>query len=174
MKTQRLMLDVDGVLADSQSHFIAHLNRQGFEVSLDDITAYNWGRLIEKTRRTSDDLITQINQLWQSDWDKIQPMTPNLGELYRQLCVQYGEVHVVTANPTDAVPKWLKQYGIRERVLHHRGDKTELKFDMYVEDNPNIAPPEHAELIIYDRPWNREIKREHRRIYCLNELIVKN
>jgi phosphoglycolate phosphatase-like HAD superfamily hydrolase len=171
MKTKRIMLDVDGVLADSQSHLIAYLNRRGFSVTLDDITAYDWGKLREKSQHNCAELIRTINQLWDDDWKNIPPMTPNLGEIYDSLSTKYGEVHVVTANPSKAVPKWLKQYGIRERVLHHKGDKAELDFCVYVEDNPYISPPQHAELIIHDRPWNREMQQPHKRVYSLRELI---
>jgi phosphoglycolate phosphatase-like HAD superfamily hydrolase len=173
MQTKRLMLDVDGVLADSQQHLITHLNEQGFQVSLNDISAYNWGNLLQKTQYSPEYLINLINELWSTDWANIPPIHDNIGEIYQQLCTMYGEVHVVTANPTDTVPKWLAKYGIRDKFLHHKGDKTDLGFCVYVEDNPYIRPPEHAQLIIYNRPWNQSVTVPHERIYCLTELIQR-
>jgi hypothetical protein len=157
-----LGIDVDGVIADSHVLLIALLQARGHEVCIDDITAWNFGRLREKTRLTTGELVEIFWHGWREHPGYIPPVDDCVIQVVNDIIIRY-DARIVTANPVPTVKDWLERIGIRTDYFVIQEDKS--AFGVLVEDNPNVNA---GHVILRDRPWNREAQGP--RIYHSAEL----
>jgi len=106
-----------------------------------------------------------MNDAWKL-WKIMPPTEDSLSEKVKEI-KKFGKVDIVTARPRVTeryVLNWLRLHEIPydEYVwIRSCRDKPSLNYDVYIDDSPLIVDGcmrRGKLLILYDRPWNRQIR----------------
>ena len=163
-----ILLDVDGVLAGSHKALIELLRNRGHDVSLDDITDWDFGRLKDKTGYSGKKCVELFWELWRNFPNTILPLDDTAVHTANHILEKY-ESEIVTANPTPTIRDWLLRVGISTNYFRISDEKTELEYTVLIEDNPTLRLNSHK-LILRDQPWNQNLSGVTR-FYQTAELI---
>lgn len=157
----KIALDLDGVLADSISVWLAIWNAsKGSSLKLEDVKCWDFWK---ELGITSSEFHRIFYEAWKN-WKSIQPTEPNIVHKVIML-EELGKVDIVTSRPKNTrlyVLKWLEKHGLGNKdVVFVKSDKSKLDYDVYIDDSP-INAEEAASagkyVALYDRPWNRHVK----------------
>ncbi len=173
----RISLDVDGVLADTMRLWIRLWNRRsGQKLEYEDLVEWDfWRRL----GITGEEFMELMKMAWRM-WRMLPPTEPNLSEKVARLRT-IGKVDVVTARPRDVEKYtllWLEVHRIPfDDIIWIRssGMKARLDYEVFIDDSPLLVDGctlRTRFLLLYDRPWNRNIVYEGgliKRIRSLDE-----
>ena len=173
----RISLDVDGVLADTIRLWIRLWSKKsGQRLDYEDVIEWNFWRGLGIT---SEEFMELMRMAWRM-WRDLPPTEPNLSEKVARLRT-LGRVDIVTARPRDVEKYtllWLEAHGISfDDIVWIRssGMKARLDYDVFIDDSPLLVDGcmlRTRILLLYDRPWNRNISCESefvRRIRSLDE-----
>lgn len=173
----KIALDLDGVLADSISEWLAIWNElKGSSLTLEDVKCWDFWK---ELGITSSEFHRIFYRAWKN-WQLIQPTEPDLISKVAML-EELGKVDIVTSRPKNTrkyVLKWLEKFGLGgKNVVFVTSNKSELDYDVYIDDSPINAEEIAAAgkyVALYDRPWNRHVKDTDRikRIMNLNEAYL--
>jgi len=164
MKTLRLGIDLDGVVADFNTGWITRYNDEfGADVAFDAVT--EWDGIPALTH------FRHMSEFW--DWakdhdgrslfhhlDTYAGAVETLDELAR-----HHHVVIVTTKPRWAIHdtfSWIATHRIPTREVHITRDKTQVPCDIYLDDAPHVlrslvlARPE-ATVCRFVRPWNEPV-----------------
>lgn len=178
MSDYRLAVDVDGTLAASHELVVDFLNKEyGDELPEDERFAFlqisdydEIGDYFLKAGISPQDFYDILNNKWRESPEEFSFIEDpyNVEQNLRELNKTF-ETDIVTMNPyPDNIQRWLEENGIEKdkhygRIisLHDEGiEKTDLDYDFYIDDNPNMVDKMeyHHSLLLYQRPYNLNIK----------------
>lgn len=157
----RILVDMDGVIADWHGGILRELDRGGHDASLVDASRWDLG-LTEATRELVQEI--QAAPYFYRDLDPIAGAAEELN-----LLLDIGhDVRICTTpdalNPTCASDKiaWVREHlgerWIKRIDLTH--DKTGRRGDVLIDDKPEITGGYSPEWrrIIFDQPYNRHVE----------------
>lgn len=166
----KLGFDVDGVLADFNTAYIAQIKAvTGRDLFPDEYIPDTW-YFPEKLKYTDE----EINAVWEwinsssTFWLALQPY-PDTLQVLDDLAgrVSRGDdVYFVTARPSPTAKRdtefWLSSYGMPAPTVLMASEKAlichALELDAYIDDNHKNAlavAQSHTRSFLLDRPWNR-------------------
>lgn len=159
----RIALDLDGVLADTMRLWVKLWKRRtGQIIEFEDLDEWDfWKRL----GISEGEFMDVMNDAWKL-WKIMPPTEDSLSEKVKEI-KKFGKVDIVTARPRVTeryVLNWLRLHEIPydEYVwIRSCRDKPSLNYDVYIDDSPLIVDGcmrRGKLLILYDRPWNRQIR----------------
>lgn len=145
----KIALDLDGTLADLRGAMISHS-------SYDDSDFEQW----EKPDFSL--FLSEASTVWDDYWWDVQPVEPYLHEKTKMLS---GDHHVDivtnTVGSNEVTQKWLDKHDIcYEDVVRPStvgASKSELDYDVYIDDKPSMAGTVSL-LYIPDRQWNQDVR----------------
>ena len=162
----RLGIDLDGVVADFTTGWMAFYNRDfGTTLRVEDST--RWDDMIVLTHfRTIDEFWA-----WSSDLDgrsvfwHLEPF-PGAIEALQDLYRSGHDILIITAKPDFAIDDthaWVERHHIPASGIHILEEKWEVDCDIYLDDGPYVLPDllrHRPDRIVcrYVRPWNRPIE----------------
>lgn len=165
----KIAIDIDGVLLDIMVTYCKIFNSK-YETNYEkeDVTDWEFFREWQISEKDAFEIFYQIYK------DSMPvPFIDNDAPKVMQKLRACHDVYIVTArNPEYKAPivKKLNYHNVRKGVnyedivlLHHKpyDIKLSLDFDLYIDDNPNLAKSMNGEperkLLLYDQPWNRNI-----------------
>ncbi len=174
----KIALDVDGVLADVITPWIAFSNTIRQKISKHDITDWDFWKKFQIDRY---DFYTELNSCWKN-WLSIPPTEDNLSYVTKNLS-NLGQVDIVTAREDKTnsfVKNWLNHHNISYDSYVSVVDgpmKADLDYDVFIDDSPLNAQKflqNGKKLILYSQPWNHHINENRiHRISSLSEAIKK-
>ena len=161
----RLGIDLDGVVADFNSGWVARYNEDfGTELPVDAVKA--WDGIPSFTH------FRHMDEFWRWARDhgghslfRHLETYPGAVESLRRLRRRRHEVVILTSKPNWAVPDtfaWIADHRIPTREVHIRPDKWRVPCDVYLDDAPHVvrriheARPE-AVTCRFVRPWNSPV-----------------
>lgn len=150
-KIETVALDLEQVLANAKN--IAWEISSKLDSSYDNVWFGN------EHPELFDEYMRASHIAWEDYWYEIPTIEENVSEWTELLSADYT-VDIVTnrANVDEQVEKWLGMHDItynRFRPFHHGKDKTELGYDVYIDDNPNMVGDARLQYL-FDRPLNQE------------------
>lgn len=170
MENIKIAVDVDGVILDLIGFFLKlHNEKKGTNVTINEWNRWDYHKELGFTDKEAYTLYHEIQEKYVMELPLIDPNTPD----YLKDMTQNFVVDIVTARNKDYV-KILKEklriLGILPEV-HYRKIvavpdhpsfvKLEYPYDLYIDDNPNLAKKikdyPHKILILYQQPWNVNI-----------------
>ncbi len=156
----KIAVDLDGVLADSISMWLAIWNAsKGSSLTLKDVKCWDFWK---ELGITSSEFHRIFYKAWKN-WQLIQPTELDLISKVTML-EELGRVDIVTSRPKNTrayVLKWLEKHGLGNKsVVFVKSNKSELDYEVYIDDSP-VNAEEIASagkyVALYDRPWNRHM-----------------
>lgn len=162
-----LGIDIDGVLADFQSHW-ANLYDEWFGVKVDRKKLTGWEAWKDVTHFTTEaELWTWVNHVPQF-WESMPTIPGAMGALY-QFSAQDGHRpqlitsrHPMTRSNTI---EWVKRNLPNTNVLpelHFVASELKGTIDVqvYIDDSPKVieALREKPCVLLFDQPWNRDVE----------------
>lgn len=176
----RISVDIDGVLLDIMITYCEKFNTK-FKTNHQKKDVIDWE--FYKTWNISEKEAYEIFYSIYEDSMQV-PFIDNNASKFMEKLNNIHEVYIVTARQAkyrDAILKKLKVHHIRKEVQYRAlillypkpyDIKLNYDFDIYIDDNPNLAGPikrlKERVLLLYDQPWNREIKCEKNVIRIFN------
>jgi 5'(3')-deoxyribonucleotidase len=159
----RIAVDLDGVLAETMEAWCKHANEfLGTSFKLTDLDTWASWRKLGISR---EQFFQFLDEAW-DDWKTIPPTEPRLAEKVRKL-TRSGQIDVVTGRSKESVnaaKNWLADHKIPyQRFVRVPGwkDKIFLKYDVYIDDAPELMPliSRNPSMwgILYTRPWNMRV-----------------
>lgn len=166
MKSLRLGIDLDGVVADFVAGWISRYNQE-FEADLSPLSVQTWDGLHTLTHfRDSTEFWR-----WASDHggssvfrhlETYEGATAALDELARQ----GHEIVIITLKPDWAVHDtfaWIADHRVPTREVHITSNKWEVSCDIYLDDSPEQLTrylEERPDRLVcrFVRPWNYPIE----------------
>ncbi|MDD5054545.1 MAG: hypothetical protein PHG04_04185 [Candidatus Nanoarchaeia archaeon] len=161
----KIAVDFDGVLMRTNEALIEVFNNKyGSDLKYNDITSW---KMWEIFNCKEEEVLSAFLELVDYDWAKI-PMEPKanyfLGKMHPLCHLDILTDRTFIPNTLEKVENKLKLEGIMKGT-HYRNlidtkgvDKKEFGYDLYVDDNPEMAKSEKGTLILFDQPWNKEVK----------------
>ena len=158
-----IALDVDGVLADVMTAWLALTNPGRLApLYMHDMSSWDfWLKHGIKKR----DFYKQLNSCWDS-WKSIPPTETDLANATQTLSKLGDTVDIVTArspSTNNNVKLWLKEQGIlyNKYVSVASGHmKSDLDYDVFIDDSPINAQAflsKGKKTILYNQPWNADV-----------------
>jgi 5'(3')-deoxyribonucleotidase len=173
MTKPHLALDFDSVLAATQHVAFDLMLGPDHDYSYDDIEDWEWGfRQFGKNR-----YLSALWHAWTLRPSEIEPMEENLSQKVAALHSKYN-VHIVTAHPdhpgiSEGKQQWLAEHGIghEDFVVVNMTSKSELGYDVFIDDNPNLPPECDDDQTVYlrDQPYNQDADGDYIRIESITE-----
>jgi uncharacterized HAD superfamily protein len=162
MRSMKIALDVDGVLADIILVWINEYNKKyGKSISKETIRHWDFWRELGVDK---DEFYYQLSNCW-SQWKEVPPMEKDIANAVNELH-SVGTVDIVTARDhasTKYVINWLEHNSIKynEYVAVPDGrDKANLDYDVFIDDSPHNAvrmASRDRNVLLYDQPWNKSV-----------------
>lgn len=165
---KRLALDIDGTLAKTVETYIDEILDQTIEK--ENIENYD----LSGVPANLEHFLKYSDQIWLQRPDLIKPCDMRPDQATAKLS-EFYEIDIITARPTapDTIKLWLDTHHITyKNFLHGIENKDELKYDLYIDDNPYLAKKlDDDSIIVYDQPWNQHIDKP--RTSSLNKFADK-
>lgn len=171
----RIAVDMENVLADPKSWFLEVYNdRHGTEYRIDDVTHWDW----VQDEIEFDEFMQTINNGWRSHTDEIAALDDDLCTCFHQLTtIPDSTVDIVTARTgvEREMQQWLDRHDVTEYdefiSIDPYDTKATLGYDIYIDDNPNLATNLDSDQTQYlvTWPWNQSA-RDHPRTIPVNRV----
>lgn len=157
-------MDLDGVLAETMTAWCKRANEEfGTRLKLDDLNTWaSWTKL----GITKDQFYRVLDEAW-DEWEEVPPTEPDLAKKVAET-KSMGTLDIVTGRSkrtVEGAKKWLAHHKIPyERFVRVPGvkDKVFLNYDVYIDDAPELMPLISRNPImsgiLYERPWNRDVR----------------
>lgn len=131
----KIALDVEGTIADIHSLFIKFYNNEkDKEISMEDLGNYYF----ENSPVTVDDFHRIVREKVWKNWRLVKPTEPEIGKKVSILNERY-ELDIVTGRDMrEQIEKWLEFRDIEYGDLIIENDKTNLDYDIFIDDNPKF------------------------------------
>lgn len=169
----KLAIDLDGVLADASEIWIPIFQKRfNIQILKNQINSWNFW---EQFGLQYNDFEEVFDEAW-ADWQNVKETENNISEKIIQLR-NFGQVDLVTARNKKTmgfVNKWLEYKKIQlDNVIVVDANKSKaiLDYNIFLDDSPiQVKQIAHSKKIalVYNQPWNREIKENN------NIIRVKN
>jgi hypothetical protein len=177
MKSMKIALDVDGVLADIIQVWINEYNRKhNTSINKETINEWDFWRELGVDKY---EFYYQLSNCW-SQWKEVPAMENDVADAVEKLH-SFGIVDIVTARDREStkyVLNWLEHNRIKykEYVAVPDGrDKANLDYDVFIDDSPHNAVrmvSKGRNVLLYDQPWNKSVDDERIvRIKRLSEAV---
>ncbi len=162
MKSMKIALDVDGVLADIILVWINEYNKK-HDKSIEKETIKNWD-FWKELGVNQLEFYHQLSNCW-SQWKDVPPMEQGMSNAVDKLH-SIGNVDIVTARDKEStkhVINWLEHNHIKynEYVAVPDGrEKANLDYDVFIDDSPhNVVSmaSKGRNVLLYDQPWNKYV-----------------
>ena len=162
MKSMKIALDVDGVLADIIEVWINEYNKK-HNTSISKEIIKNWD-FWKELGVNQYEFYYQLSSCW-SQWKDVPPMEQDIANAVDKLH-SIGKVDIVTARDKEStkhVINWLEYNRIKynEYVPVPDGrDKADLDYDVFIDDSPhNVVrmASKGRNVLLYDQPWNKYV-----------------
>jgi uncharacterized HAD superfamily protein len=164
-----IAFDIDGVVADTFRYFVdTARNRYGYRFEYEDITEYDFRKVIEIEESVSEVIIQAA--LENPIHCGIRPI-PGAVDVLRRLARRVPHLFFITARPTgEAIKEWLvhqlidvPEGDIRLEATGTGANKREVLMDhgisYFVEDcleTGFLLEEDRVTPIIFEQPWNRK------------------
>ena len=167
MKHLRIAIDFDDTIADQTAILLPLMNwKLGTATKAEELEWDFFHR-----NQITEDAFWQIHDLYDSTYLRraMPPVDPYAFPVVKELVRKGHKVDIVTRNEKrghDSIRAWLFMHGLDLRVRpigRGGGDaKARLGYDVFVDDNPQLADVirrhPSKRLVIYERPWNRKVE----------------
>lgn len=162
MKNLRIVLDCDGVLAQTMEEVIRLFNREhGRNVRLSDITSWDLPHKEMYGYFTRKGFFAGLKTI------------PHARDIVRALAAKGDEIVVATATYPEMWEErkeWVKRFfpEIKDDNILRKEDKSDVEGDIMLDDGVhNLETSVCANKVLFDQPWNRN---EHRFLRVSNWL----
>jgi 5'(3')-deoxyribonucleotidase len=183
MRKIKIGIDVEGVLADIHTLFLEEISKfYQIDAKLEEITDWEWEILTEKLKEKCIDVgnlyMKWSSEYWKKRWKEIPLIEKDSPSILKELR-KTSKIYIVTHRKNiESVKKWLDYQGFEHDGLiyvQYGVSKLEaVDVCLLVDDNPTLSTSANyrKKLLLYDRPWNREVKENDwiKRIYSLKEI----
>ncbi len=162
MKTMKIALDVDGVLADIILVWINEYNKK-YNAVIEKQIIEHWD-FWKKLGIDENEFYCQLSNCW-SQWKEVPLMEYDIANAVNKL-YSVGIVDIVTARDresTEYVINWLKHNNIKYNkyvAVPDGRDKANLDYDVFIDDSPHNAVSiisKGKNVLLYDQPWNKSV-----------------
>jgi 5'(3')-deoxyribonucleotidase len=186
----KVAVDIDGVLLDIIIEYCKIFNnRYGTNFQKRDVTNWDFYKEWNVDEETAFNIFYEIY----ADSNNVPFIDSNAPDILRTLN-KIHDVSIVSARLPEyhnELVRKLRDHNIMQKIhynkiilLHHNPPDIKLKekFDIYIDDNPNLVEPikylKDRTLLLYNQPWNQESICENNviRVYNWNDIdyIFKN
>ena len=156
----RLGIDLDGVVADFNSGWMARYNHE-FGAQLEASHVVSWDGMLRLTHFPSMDEFWAWAQLGGASIFRELPAFPGAVETMTRLAADHRIV-IVSSKFDWAIPDtlaWLSEHRVPAREIHFVWDKTSVPCDVYLEDAPHnleALVTAHPDALVCRmvQPWN--------------------
>jgi uncharacterized protein len=163
----KLALDFDNVLADTMSTWIKYYNEiHTKSLTKQDIKKWEFW----KDLRMPEDKVFEIYRKVWSDLQNLPLIEKDASLIVKEL-KKMTQLDIVTAVRSD-VKSWLDGKAIPYNEIVYSQKKTELDYDVFIDDSPLVAEAlsEQKICLVYDQPWNQNIEKSKSVIKRINSL----
>ncbi len=166
----RLALDLDGTLAATVQTYIDEV--LGNTVKKENIMDYDF----KDHDINFQHFLKYSDQLWEQAHEVIKPLEHRPDNATAKLS-EFYHIDIVTARPKveDSIKNWLEMHNITyDNILYSIHDKQDLKYDLYIDDNPYLAEnlPDNK-ILVYNQPWNQDLDDKYTHIDTLEDAADK-
>ena len=170
MNNKVLALDVESVLADIHTAWITHYNKPFTNSDIQD-----WDfQTLSRYNESLETFLKETDPLWENEPHiTIPPIVNNL----KHSTMHLKPFDIVTSRRTlGGIKEWLDHHKIEYRaIVYIAEDKSELNYDVFVDDNPNLALSlkENQFLWLISRPYNQYLEESSqlRRVSSIHEVM---
>ena len=175
----KILIDIEGTLADIHRVIVRDYNiKHKTSYSIHSITDWDLSEFPLTKKR----FLKKVDKLWQERWSKIPPTEGSLRAKLTRIS-EYNHVDLGTNNGKNlsSMLMWQKKnLGTTFKVIGFAGKYNKLMvadyYDIFIDDEPGLAEQLTElgkQLLLYDRPWNRNIKDSKyvQRIYSFTDVI---
>lgn len=166
----KIAVDVDNVILDIIGKFIERYNQtNGTSVKFDDWDNWDYHQKLGM----SDEIAYSWFRDIQANAMEMEALDWRIAS-YLEKMNEYFVVDIVSARPRHSLPaliKKLSSLGIEKNShyrkivtvpTHPKDAKIRCNYDIYLDDNPNLArslnEKNGKKILLYDQPWNRQIE----------------
>jgi len=175
-KSLNISIDFDSTLVKTMELWINELNkRKGTNFRVNNIT--NWDLYKRFNISKSEKLDIFDTAVWnKKNFWKVPPTEDNLPAKIREI-KKYGKVDIVTVLPPHHVEyskKWLAHYNIpfdNYQLVPEGKRKTDMPYDVFIDDNPRMTANTEKKVLLYNQPWNQNVRNGIIRVYNFDEVI---
>lgn len=156
----KIALDFDSVLSDTMVRWIHVFNtKKNTTLTKNDVLSWTfWNDF----GISIDEAFNIFEEVW-SDWKNLPSTENNIVDSVKKLA-NISHVDIVTdvqESHLQYIKMWLNDKGIiYENFVSSNGTKTNLDYDVFIDDSPSIAQKASQIgkiCLLYDQPWNRKV-----------------
>ena len=173
----KIALDFDNVLAHTTQLWVEicnHRNNGAKMITTRDVESWDFWKNMGLDKEEA----FQIFDICWSAWRQI-PSLEHEPEQKTKMLNNLGEVDIVTSVKPDHsidIRMWLEKFNVHFNELVFSKEKYKLNYDLYIDDSPDNAieiSKAGKICLLYNQPWNREIKESENisRVYNLYHAI---
>lgn len=167
-----ILVDVDGVVADLCTNWLAFYNRDyNDSVQLEQITEWDIHKFLKPECGTK--MYEYLKD--PSIYDEVKPI-PGAQEAIEYLRIHGEKIAYLTSGFFTSKAEWLHRHGFLlgswqfAKDIVVASDKSLIHGDVLIDDGlHNITDPERS--ILFDQPWNQEAPAEYRRAHSWQDVI---
>lgn len=176
----RIAVDMDSTLAATAETAFKLIGKDAQGYSYNDFESWDWPLEEFGANR----YLESIWSAWTLRPTEVPMMETFGSEIMSDLCDMWEQVDVVTAHPadrgiSDGKRDWLDYCSIPyDNLVQVDMDQTkaDLDYDVYIDDKPALAERvnevrPHAQVYMYDQPYNRDAPGEYHRIGSLEAVL---
>jgi len=169
MKNLKVACDVEGTLADIHSLWLLKLYfKEGLDIPLEKID-WDFSNLEGHLEKPLQKFLKDTQDIWKYKPDLIQFTEKNLEEEIKTLYTINPFDLVTSRNEIGGIKKWCDLHNIPYKEIifvRQIEDKSNYDYDIFIDDSPRLADSiersNRGTLLLYDRPWNREVDESSR------------
>jgi uncharacterized HAD superfamily protein len=159
----KIGVDLDNTLADTIPIWTKLLKEKyGIELNHSEITEYD---LVYHVPMTDEEVQNTFREVW-SDHPAVPPNPGDPRGVLEAISKDH-DLFIVTATVAkkEEVDQWLDRNGIKHKglVMVRSSEKLNSGVDVIIDDNPKVIDlfaRAGKMVILYDRPWNKKVRRE--------------
>lgn len=154
-----IALDLESTLADIETPFVNHYNEDHRET----ITTESWGEWdFSDAPFEAREFMQITGHNWKENANEIHPIEQGIAQRVFRVYQEADKLDIVTnrVGHETTMNAWLNTQGIQfDNFVSTQNVKTDLNYDVYIDDHPNIAnhlnPSQH--LFLYDQAYNQDV-----------------
>ncbi len=156
----KIALDFDSVLSDTMVRWVQLFNeKRNTNLTKTDVVSWTfWNDF----GISIDEAFGIFEKAW-SDWKNLPSTEDNIVDSVKKLAnISYVDIVTdVRESHLQYIKMWLNDKGIiYENFVSSNGTKTNLDYDVFIDDSPSIAQKASQIgkiCLLYDQPWNRKV-----------------